>query len=438
MAIDFSLKEFAHPFTIWRLHRILRRTQWLSPSDLASYQNRRLRKIVRHAYSEVPYYRKVFEEAGLRPDDIHTASDLTRIPRLSKTMVQRAGGQLHARRVNEYRPRTYKTSGTTGAPLRFLLDKQANALEFVYYWRHWSWAGYKLGDRFAELGTSFFIKRQHLLDAPAYWQPHFRRLMLNGTRLSMRDAIEMGAAMERHRPLFIKGMASSLFYLARFFDEAGVKIPPLKAAFSSGERISSDSRKLIENVFACPVLDTYGHMERTVAISQCLEGGYHVNADYGVLEIVDSCTRVGEAVGTSLYNLAMPLLRYEIGDHIEAMDDDRACPCGRGLPLVKAIHGRTADVVVTPDGRYLTAVFILPEFVEGVGFAQFIQDRKDRLAIHVVPAPGWNAAEQQKLEDYAAQLLGGSMQLLVRTVGPEDVILDQSGKRRVVISQIDT
>ncbi|MBW2277725.1 MAG: phenylacetate--CoA ligase family protein [Deltaproteobacteria bacterium] len=442
MSIDFRLRDFAHPFSIWRLHRALERNQWLSPREVAVYRDERLRAIVRHAYRNVPFYRQRFDEAGVDPKDIRGAADLDRLPLLSKETVRRAGESIHARGASRYHPIEHRTSGTTGEPLLFLLDRFANSLEFAYYWRHWSWAGFELGDRFAELGTTHFLKRPELIDSPAHWQPHLRRLMLNGVQLSARRAADMAAAMRRHRPQFIKGMASTLFFLARCFDEAGAYAPPLRAAFSTGEMLSQSFRETIESVFSCPVLDSYGHMERTVAIAQCPQGGYHVNSDYGLLEVVDqqrsptSETRVGKAVGTSLHNLAMPLLRYEVGDRIELLPEDQTCSCGRGLPLVKAIQGREEDVVVTPDGRYLTAIFILPEFVDGIGFAQFVQDQRDSLVINVVPIAGWSDEQRRKLTGYASRLLGGSMKLAVRTVEASEIEVDPSGKRRVVISQI--
>jgi len=443
MSIDFNLRDFAHPLTIWRLHRTLERTQWLSPSEVAAFRDRRLRGIVRHAYRNVPFYRRRLDEAGVRPGDIRGAADLTRLPLLDKETVRAAGESIHARVASRYHPIEHRTSGSTGEPLMFLLDRHANSLEFAYYWRHWSWAGFRLGDRFAELGTTHFLKRPELLDAPAHWQPHLRRLMLNGVQLSARRAGEMAAAIRRHRPRFVKGMASTLFFLARCLDEAGAHLPPLTAAFSTGEMLSPSFRETIESVLRCPVLDSYGHMERTVGICQCPEaGGYHVNSDYGLLEVVDpepgtgGETRVGRAVGTSLHNLAMPLVRYEIGDRIEIFADDRACPCGRGLPLIKAIQGREEDVVVTPDGRYLTAIFILPEFVEGVGFAQFVQDRRDSLVINVVPMAGWNEEQRSALFGYASKLIGGTMELAVRAVDDDEIEVDASGKRRVVISHV--
>src|SRR5690606_37357121 len=246
-------------------------------------------------------------------------------------------------------------------PIEFLADRHSQTLEFVYYWRHWSWAGYRLGDRFAELGSQHFLRRGK--DEIGEWQPHLRRLMLNSARVSAATARELAGAIRRRRPRFLKGMPSAVFFLARAFEEEGIRDIRFRAVFTNGEVITPQQRKAAESVFGCPVLDSYGHMERTAAISQCMHGGYHVVQDYGLLELLeprtDGETVVARAVGTSLHNWAMPLVRYDIGDEIELFPDPPpACPCGRGFPLVKRIRGRSRDVIVTPDGRHLTSLFV--------------------------------------------------------------------------------
>lgn len=369
-------------------------------------------------------------------------SDLARLPRLTREIVRREARALRARDAWRYRPKLASTSGTSTEPLEFLIDRGANVLEFVYYWRHWSWAGYRLGDPFAELGSMHFLRRPSLAGASVAWQPHLRRLMLNAGRISVRHVQEMARSIRRHRARFIKGMASTLFFFARCLEEARERDISFRAAFSTGEVLTGGFRKQIAAMLHCPVLDSYGHMERTVAISECLQGGLHLNSDYGVLELVDrragmdGTTIRGRVVGTSLYNRAMPLIRYETDDEIEVFEKPEPCRCGRGLPLVKAIHGRREDAIVTPDGRYVTSMFILPQLVKGIGFAQFEQRSPEDLEIRVVPSARWNPQEAANLMGYARDLLGPHMRVQIRSVPPEEIVTDASGKRRRVISRV--
>jgi len=444
MAIDFRIRDFFHPIGIYKLRRTLEHTQWLPAGDLSAYQEHRLAVIINQAYSHVPYYRKLFNKLGLRPSDIRSMDDLKKLPLLTKDTVRTSGLSLIADNAERYHPISYRTSGTTGAPLEFYLDKNANILEFAYYWRHWSWAGFKLGDRFAELGSSYFLHRDQLNESAASWQPHLRRLMLNSGQIAISRAKEMAHAIRKYQPKFLKGMASTVYFLALCLKEAGIDDLSFRAIFSTGEVLTPQYRALAESVLNCPVLDSYGHMERTVGISQCMQGGYHINSDYGFLELNDHKTSAGDntllgrAVGTSLYNLAMPLIRYDVGDVIEFFTEPKSCPCGRTLPLIKAIHGRTEDTIITPDGRFITAMFIVPEFTEGARFVQFIQDSRTSLQINVVPNESWNEKQKENMVHYAAKLVGTDMNLFIHLVQPDEIIADTSGKIRSVISYVKT
>jgi phenylacetate-CoA ligase len=440
MAIDFRVRDFAYPLPILRLRRTMERNQWLPPADLEAYQRGRLRQTIRHAYREVPYYRRLFDEAGLRPDDIREATDLRRLPTLSRDVVRTRQEDLRARDVRRYRPVPCTTSGTTGEPLQFLLDRDSNVLEFVYYWRHWAWAGYRLGDAFADLGATFFMKRPALHEAPVHWQSALRRLNLNAMLLSRRPVAAMADAIRLRRPQFIKGLPSSLFCFARCLEEASIRDLSFRAVFSQGDLLLSAHREALSTAFGCPVLDSFGHMERTVAICQCPDGGYHVNSDYGVLEVVDGTatgTRAGtgRVVGTSLFNLAMPLLRYELSDVIELFEEPRSCPCGRTLPLVKGVLGRARDILVAPDGRYVTTLFLLPESVPGVRCAQFVQDPADELEIRVVAAHGWTPAAGERLLAETRAIVGPSMRVRLRLVADAEMVGDPEGKRPVVVAR---
>ncbi|MCP4634714.1 MAG: hypothetical protein GY855_17430, partial [candidate division Zixibacteria bacterium] len=227
--------------------------------------------------------------------------------------------------------------------------------------------------------------------------------------------------------------------------EAGITDISFNAIFSVNDALTPKFRSLAESVFNCKLLDSYGHMEGAVAISQCLQGGYHVNSDYGLLEFQNSQpsgtdntstekTYKGQAVGTSLYNLAMPFIRYEVGDDIEYFTKPVSCSCGRSLPLVKAIHGRSEDTIITPDGKFITSLFIVPEFTEGARFVQFIQESRTSLKVNVVPDESWNDLQEETMSYYIEKLIGKNMSFHISRITKDDIIVDSSGKIRTVIS----
>jgi phenylacetate-CoA ligase len=438
MSIDFRLRDFFHPFLIRRLHDEFERNQWRHPEELAAWQDRRVAALADHAIRQVPYYRRLARALGIGPGDIRRAGDLKSFPLLHKSDLRQHASELTADNAAVFGPVPASTSGTSGEPVTFLLDRESNCLEFVYYWRHWGWAGYRLGDRFAELGSQFFLVRPHLGDRPWFLQRHLRRLVLNSGQMSASGAREMVAAMWRFRPRFLKGTASSLFFFAWSLREGRSSVPPLAAVFSTGETLQSHYRRTIEETFGCRVLDSYGHMERTVGISECPAGGYHVNSDYGLLELgtrrpSEGGTWTAPVIGTGLYNRAMPLIRYVSGDEVEVSDDQGPCRCGRTLPLVRRVVGRSRDVLRTPDGRFVTTLFLVPELVHGVRFLQYRQVAEDRVVICIVPAEGWNEACRQEILDYSKRLLGESMTIQTDLLSSLDQLRDPSGKLRVVV-----
>lgn len=446
MSIEFKVRDFCYPVALFRLRRQFERSQWLPPDRLQSDPEQRLRRIVAQAYHQVPYYQDLFQSLKLRPEDIRTVADLHKLPTLSKATLRREFPRLQAADRRRYRPQVAHTSGSSGEPVRFLLDKPSNVLEFVYYWRHWSWAGYRLGNRFAELSSSYFLRDESRAGQTFRYQRGFGRLLLNSLAIGPDNIAGYARALREHRPKFLKGIASALYYLALFLDEAGVRDLELAGVFSTGEMLLPHQRRVIERVFRCRVLDSYGHMERTVAISECPQGSLHVNPEYGVLEMAarpspkpaDGSERVvtADVVGTGLHNMSMPLLRYEVGDVVEVHDDPHGCPCGRAMPRVRRILGRREDAVVTPDGRVVTTLFVVFDEVPGIAHGQVIQEDVAHLRVRVVRHPTYTPQSEQTLLGHVRRFVGPGVRVTVDYVSHDSLHRERSGKCRAVISRI--
>lgn len=440
MSIDFRIRDFFHPLGILRLHRMFEENQWLPLSEVRKYQEQLLERTLDQAFNAVRYYQQLAAEYGLHRRDFQSLEDLRKLPLLRKETLRTQYEALTARDAARYRPRVYRTSGTSGEPAQFLLDEGANTLEFVYYWRHWGWGGYRLGDRFAEISNHFFLIRPQKAHLPYVDQLHLRRLLLNGLLLDPANAAKMAEMMQRLKIRFLKGLAGALQYFVLALEEAGVAPFCLDCVFSTGEILTSQRRAALARFFRCPVLDSFGHMERTVAISECPEGGYHINEDYGLLElenvVLDQSTGVARAriVGTSLHNMAMPLLRYDLEDEVELWESSAPCRCGRSFPLIRRILGRSQDVIRTADGRYVTGLFFLPELVEGVDAAQFIQTAPDRLEIRWTGSLSRSFEGAKRLEQLTQAMVGPSMRVEAIRVHREELQRDRSGKIRPLIS----
>jgi phenylacetate-CoA ligase len=442
MGIDFRARDFFHPLNLWRFHRSLQRSQWFDPSELAEHQDRLVRRIVHHAYENVPYYREVFDQRGLDPGDIRCAGDLAVLPRLHKGIVRREYRRLRATNAHRYGEWAAQTSGTTGEPTRFLLDRCANILEFAHYWRWFGWSGYRLGSWFAELSAGHFLGSPARIHRPFEFQRHCGRLLLNCIELSLVRTAQFAAAIRRYRPHYLKGMPSAVGRFAALLQGLGVDDLRFRSIFCTGEMLLPATRRLIGDTFRSPVFDGYGHMERTVAICECPAGSLHVNPEYGVLEIVDETTaadgstRKGLAVGTGLHCFAMPLIRYETGDVIEYEAAPSRCGCGRGLPRILRVDGRWNDAIVTPDGRRITALFLAIDQAVGIRRGQIVQDRPDHLLVRVSPAPDWSHEREQDLVRSLREFVGNQMRITVECELEESMRPAPGKKWRTVVSQL--
>ena len=157
MSVEFTLRKFGHPLAIARLRARSNVVNGSRQRNSSSIRNRGFERSSSRPMCQVPYYRRLFRRLKLAPDEIRTLADLRQLPLLTKRDLRAEFDQLCAANRSSYGSFVAQTSGTDGEPLHFLLDKPSNVLEFVHYWRHWSWMGYRLGMRFAELSSAFFL-----------------------------------------------------------------------------------------------------------------------------------------------------------------------------------------------------------------------------------------------------------------------------------------
>jgi len=446
MGFDFRIRDFAYPRALLQLHHEFERNQWSPPESLAGYQLERLRSIATHASERIPFYRRLFRAYGFDPARLKPPSDIGSLPLLSRDAVRGSCAELCADNAARLHPRRISTSGSSGIPLQLLVDRSANVLEFAYYWRAWGWAGFRPGRRFAELSSEYFAVHHKQLSARRHHYQHLtRRLLLNSLMLSRDSAAEYLRLLRRFRPGFLKGLPSNLYVLALLASEYKDR-PRFEAVFSQGENLYPQQRRLIEEVFAAPVFDSYGHLERTAAISQCPSGRYHLHQDYGLIELLpvphiasvqpEAGGRLVEIVGSSLHNYAMPLLRYRTGDLAEVEEPAHACPCGRTLPTVKRIIGRESDVIITPDRRAVTALYLAFELVPGLLLAQVEQPRLDTLIVRFACEAENERLVGAALKQAVSSFVGSGVQMHLERRDLEELRGDRNRKFKAVCSHV--
>ncbi|HZI94735.1 MAG TPA: hypothetical protein VFE84_10860 [Patescibacteria group bacterium] len=369
----------------------LERTQWLSHEAIVSLQRDKLVKMLEHAGRTVPYYRELYRSAGFDPRAVASVADLRALPLLDRDVLQQRYVDF---RSSAAPPDAFEraTGGSTGRPLRFLADKHEMTLRSAHIYRHLRWFGWSLGDRVAYVWGSDIDSREHrgLQGAIHDWFAGI--LWLDAFRLGSDQLDADLERLARFEPAVVIGYPSSLHLLARRALEKPAR-KALRGIETSAEQLAPDVRNDLVQAFGCAVLDRYGCREAGVIAHECTRGSLHINAEAVVMEVVE-----GEVVVTTLNNRSMPLIRYRVEDLAELSEE--ACPCGRGLPLVRRLRGRLSDIVRSPSGRLIHGEFFTHLFYGAAGVKSFqvAQVSPERLDIQVVADGLFDAQARTRIE----------------------------------------
>lgn len=416
-----------------KYYKWLIKTQWLPTEELEELQNEKLRTIIRHAYENVPYYRRIFDDRGLKPEDLQTKEDLKLLPTLTKDDVRTHFNELIARDFKKYKPILRHTSGSTGVPLKYYLDKNNLILESAFVARHWAWMGYSPTEKQAVL-------RGALPNSKECFLINGNNLILSSFLLNFKTLDKYIDRIVEFRPELIRGYPSSLQFFVRLLKEKNVYSIQPKAIQTSSETLFLQMRDEIEDVFKCKIYDLYGNGEHVSMISECSEGGFHINPEYGVIEFLNEKENnakhgeLAEMVCTGLNNFSMPLIRYKIGDN--AIPTNKKCSCGRGLPLVESLEGRIDDMIITPDGRMIppSGMTLAFEFSGNIKQCQLVQNKKEELIINIVKSDKYGDKDHKFMLNEVRKRIGNEMKVTVNFV---DVIpRTKAGKLRFAMSDV--
>lgn len=399
--------------------------------ELEAEQEKRLETLIHHCFKNVPYYRRLFAEHGLKLQDIQGLSDLSKIPVLTKKTVKENGDLLVARNVPLHRREPAHTSGSTGTPLDFIVDSSCVPIERALAHRHLLWLGYGEGDKVARFREPRMSEATELAEVKGGGREMVISL-LRGDEAEMQSIV---AALQSFRPTFISAWPSGLYLLARWMRKRGITIHPPRYLVTSSENLYPHAKELIEEHLGAPVIDWYGQEESVAVAMQCeYSQGYHVQTEVCIVEFGPSVKGYCEIIGTNLCNMAMPFLRYKTGDL--ALRSDRPCPCGRRHPTIGDIVGREADFLSTPDGRVLSPLGLTYVFhhADDVREGQIVQEDLDYLRVLVVP---WEGISNRTVEHLKQAVLDHvdcpGMRVDVETV--EDIPRTPGGKRPFLVSK---
>lgn len=418
---------------VYHLLKLLR-NQWLTKEELEQLQQRKLQKIIKHAYEKVSYYHQLLNSVGVKPEDIRNKKDLRYIPITSRTRIQNLPtNEITAQGVMLRDCHRMTTSGSTGMPLEIIKSEKDYQLSNLTMLRSLLANGYRLTDRHVVVHTPKRPRR--------YW---FRYLgLMRQSCISPFDNLDdQIKQLKRARPDLIGGLSSSLRCIAEEIRETHMEDISPRVVVTGGELLDPKTRQTIQSGFRSKVVDFYNSYECGNIAWECdRHEGYHINIDSLVVEIVNNgkpakLGEKGEVVITNLDSYAMPLIRYRIKDI--ATGGESLCSCGRGLPLLWRIEGRTDDEIVLSSGAIVSPFELLCR-LEGIpGILQFrvIQEKINSFVIQLNREP--NAAPRTLMGRVRKELggvLGDRCGIEIKIV--DEISRDPSGKIRSVISNVE-
>ncbi len=416
------------------------RNQWLSPEQIAALQWEKLGRLLRHCWDEVPYYRRAWSAVGASPDDIRSLADFARLPLLTKADIRAHYDDMHARSLRG--SMLYKsTSGSTGEPLKLGYTRESFERRIAVMWRGYGWAGSRMGRRTLYLWGAPVdggITAHKLKDR--LYHRAFNRRILNTYLMADANMAVYADQIDRYRPEVIVGYVNPIVRLAQWLIDNQRRVHAPQSILGAAEAMHGFQRELIERAFGCKAYNTYGCREFMLIASECeAQAGLHTSADHLVVEVVDrqpatDGSEIGQLAVTDLHNFGMPFVRYLNGD--TAVPAEGPCACGRGLPRLAKVVGRTLDALRTPDGRVVPGEFIPFVFNDAPGVLGFRVHQRavDRLEISLVVDAAWAAASERRAREQLARVFGEAMAIHFLLV--DELPLGPSGKVRVTLSDL--
>jgi phenylacetate-CoA ligase len=432
--------------TYWKTYRFLKRSQYWDAYQIERYQTDQLKKLIAHAYENVPYYKRIFDERNLVPSDIQTIADLQKLPFLTKELVRENFADLKARNFPDSKFEYVTTGGTTGVPMGFYYEKGVSrAIEWAFMKMQWERVGYSFFDKCVYL-KGFVIQSD---DGKKYGKRSFfnRWLILSSFDMTEDNLKNHIRSIGAFRPVYIQAYPSSITILAQYMKKHNIRaFDSVKAILCGSENMYPGQRELIENVFQCRVYTWYGQAERIILAGECETASqYHVFPEYGIIELVDREGRgitqpsvEGTIVGTGLTNYVMPLIRYKTDDMCEYSHTSH-CLCNRNHILIENVKGRwTQEFIIAPHNRKvsITALNMHSNLLDNVKQFQFYQERIGEVILNIVPGTQYTEKDTENIQTELQKKLGGDVELTITKV--ESIERTQMGKFRFLIQQIPT
>lgn len=443
---SFSASLYGYYLRSWRyntqsdrlMEEAIERESW-SPDRWKSWQEERISYVLHRAATKVPFYREYWASRR-RSGDQTSWEYLENWPLLKKESVRLNPESFVADDCHTRNMFLEQTGGTTGTPLKLWSTKEVLRKFFaIYDVRAREWYGVTKDQNWATLGGKPILPPEQ--QSPPFWVWNYpmRQLYMSAGHLNQENSRAYFEALNQYGITHMVAYPSTSAILAGHFLKMGLRTSQLKVLITNGEALTPGRRTIIQNGLGCEVRETYGMAERVSVASECNQGALHLWPEIGFLETINDVEDLpvpkggsGRFVCTSLLNEDMPLIRYDVGDRGWREGSEMQCPCGRLLPVLSGVEGRSNDLIVTPDGR---RVYLSSSTFSGIPVreSQIIQEKISQIRVRYVPALEFEQRNKSMLVDRIQERIG-AVNVIVEEVNK--VPCGPNGKFRAVLSQL--
>jgi len=415
----------------------LEHTQWLSRDEILFRQLEQFKHLIKYAYNNSKFYKNLYSKESIYSEDIQSFDDIKKLPVICKNDLQNHIEEMFSTSFPKSQRYENSSGGSTGRPTVFYGDKKSLPKLFGAYIRSDKWTGWNIGEKSIYLwGADRDINMVHAYKEKIVQALVYRAKILNAFDIKEKDMELFSEILIKERPSLIVAYSSVAVKFASFIRDKDIKGIKPKGVICSAETLTQKDRNLIEGVFHCKVQNRYGSREVGLIAAECeKQEGLHINAENLLVEFhpINDEKEDGEVIITDFNNYAMPLIRYNMGDISGPITKN--CSCGRGLPLMSPVTGRTSDFISHPEGHLIHGEYFSHLFYGMRGIKQFqvIQDSLSELKVKIV-SDDLTSDMEKSIKQKVREIMGDNVKTIIQEV--DSIPILSSGKYRFVISNI--
>lgn len=420
-----------------KYYQQLLESQFLSEDEVNIYQVKKLKEMLVYCNEHIPYYKKIFKKLNFIPEDITSIKDLEKLPILTKEDVRNNYEDLINPNFKEKVLHSH-TSGSTGKSLNFLFSEDAIQYRWALWFRHKARFGVSPSDSYATFTGQVAVPISQ--NKPPYWRENYamKQTVFTMHHINKEKVPAIVQRLNKGGFVYYSGYPSIIYSLAILIEELKLRITASpKVIFTGAEALLDYQRNKIASVFGCLVTDQYGFSEGCGNASRCEQDLFHEDFEYGILECNNPIfnndgSQTGEVLATGFTNLAMPFIRYQVGD--TATWGNKKCTCGRESRTIITVNGRNEDYVITPEGNKILRFDYIFKDTINILEAQIVQKKLGEIIIKIVKRNGYSQKEEFHLREEVRNKISPLLDVQFEYVN--EIEREATGKFRAVKSYI--